>query len=95
LTECYTVRNAVRMTDSGSLIRTHRTRLSPPLSLGDLAARTGITKASLSRIETGKQALTLPTGRKISVALGIPLDRLMPEVAAMFAGATRRKRAAR
>jgi transcriptional regulator with XRE-family HTH domain len=88
-------RNFGLMTDSGTLIRTTRKGRRPAMTLDRLAALTGTTKANLSRIETGKQALTIPTATKISAALGIPLDALMPEVAAMFAGTARRKRAAR
>lgn len=54
------------------------------MTLADLGEKVGMTKATLSRIETGDMALTLDAARRISAATGVPLRELMPEVAKEF-----------
>jgi transcriptional regulator with XRE-family HTH domain len=73
------------MGKSGHTIRAYREAQRPPLLLRELAARIGISKASLSRIENGKQELTLDLARRIAATTGVPLRELLPGVAREFA----------
>ncbi len=77
----------MHMTEAGELIRGFRLSQMPKLSQGALAARVGITKASLSRIESGKLPLSIDLGRKLSIETGIPFRRLRPDLAEMVEAA--------
>lgn len=66
-------------------VRAYRLRQTPPLKLGDLARRIGTTTANLSRIETGKQALSDALLPKIVAETGIPARELRPDLAKLFA----------
>lgn len=54
------------------------------MPLKALAGRLGLTKASLSRIENGKQSMTPRVARKLSEETGIAIRDLCPELAEMF-----------
>jgi transcriptional regulator with XRE-family HTH domain len=73
------------MDESLHPVRIYRNAQTPPVRLEDLAAKIGITKPSLSRIETGKQPLSVDLAKKISDATDIPMRELCPEIAKMFA----------
>lgn len=73
------------MADSLHPVRAYRLGQTPPLSLDALAERVGVTKSSLSRIETGKLSLSQDLAIKLSRATGIPMRKLCPELAALFA----------
>lgn len=75
------------MTDSLHPVRAYRLSQDPPVTLQALASDVGITKASLSRIETGKLALSQKVGEKLSRRTGIPLAILLPDLAKLFDGA--------
>lgn len=72
------------MADSMHPIRKYRRAQTPRMPLRQLAADVGISKVSLSRIETGKQALTPELAMKFAVRTGIPARVLCPELAALF-----------
>ena len=74
----------MRMTESGEVIRDYRHGQEPRMPQEVLAAKVGVTKATLSRIESGKLPLTLDVALKISAATGIPMRKLMPELADKF-----------
>jgi transcriptional regulator with XRE-family HTH domain len=60
-------------------LRKFRNAASPKISLADFADQIGITAASLSRIERGKQNPPVETLRKIVQATGgkVPADALL------------------
>lgn len=72
------------MADSIHPIRQYRHKQTPPLPLRTLAAQVGITKVSLSRIETGKQEPSPELWQRLSQETGIPMRELCPKLAAMF-----------
>lgn len=72
------------MTESGELIRDFRRNQTPKMTLKTLADKVGITKASLSRIETGKLALSTETAKKLAVVMQVPLRQLLPELAELM-----------
>lgn len=47
------------------------------LSLGDLAARTNLSPSTISRIETGKRAISLDVLRPLATALHVSVDALL------------------
>lgn len=65
-------------------LRAYRNQHKPRISLDSLAKSIGRSKATLSRIETGKQDLTVDIARKIAAATGIPLRELRPDLAKEF-----------
>lgn len=74
------------MVDSVHPVRAYRKAHHPPLALEQLAGAVGVTKATLSRVETGKLPLTVPLATKISRETGIPMAVLCPDLAPMFEG---------
>ena len=62
--------------------RLKRLRSLRSVSLADLAARTGISKSTLSRLETGQRRPSLELLLPLAQAYGVPLDELVgaPEV---------------
>lgn len=66
-------------------IRIYRQAQTPVVTLDALAKLVGISKANLSRIETGDQELTTALAKKISDATGIPMRVLCPDLAKIFA----------
>lgn len=86
MTESYAMRNHKHMTESGERIRDYRLSQKPRMPQEDLAVKVGITKASLSRIESGKLPLSIDLAQKISEATGIPFRDLRPDLAAMVEG---------
>lgn len=78
------MRNHRPMAESGELIRDFRRSRKPKMPQSELATAVGITKASLSRIESGKLALSLDLAKKLSAETGIPMRALLPDLAAMF-----------
>lgn len=87
MTKSYGTRNHCRMSDSLHPIRAYRQAQTPPMTLEGLAGRIGISKVSLSRIETGKQELSPALAKKVFEATGIPLRELRPDLAGMFEAA--------
>jgi transcriptional regulator with XRE-family HTH domain len=75
-------------------LRAFRLRQRPAMSLSVLAARTATTKATISRIETGKQKITEDLLGKLVAGTGIPARVLRPDLAELF-GARRARRRAR
>lgn len=73
------------MVENAHPVRVYRRAQVPPVTLLDLATRIGITKSSLSRIETGKHELTTDLAQKISAETGIPMRVLCPDLAKVFA----------
>lgn len=53
-----------------------------PLSV--LAVDVGVTKATLSRIETGDMRLSIELAKKLNARTGIAMALLLPELASMF-----------
>jgi transcriptional regulator with XRE-family HTH domain len=72
------------MADSTHPVRLYRKAQSPPLALSDLAGDIGVTKATLSRIETGKMPLSVGLATKLRKRTGIPMSVLCPDLAPMF-----------
>jgi len=75
------------MTDSGQAIRDWRHSQTPTVSLAKLAADVGTSKVSMSRIETGKQAITTDMLEKLVNRTGIAAAVLCPALAKVFAQA--------
>lgn len=73
------------MSDSGTLIRDWRNRQQPRVTLSELAGSIGLSKVSMSRIETGRQAITAENALKLSERTGIAVGQLCPDLARMFA----------
>lgn len=65
-------------------IRLYRQAQTPVVTLATLAEQVGISKANLSRIETGDQELTASLAKKLSDVTGIPMRVLCPDLAKMF-----------
>lgn len=63
----------------GDNLRAERARKG--WSQEQLATRSGVTPATISRIESGKDPL-FSTATKLARALGCPIDSLLPQVAA-------------
>lgn len=61
----------------GANIRRHRAQMG--LTLTELAARSGLTKGALSKIETGQGTAAIATILRIAEALGIPLAELFAD----------------
>src|SRR5262245_57390503 len=57
--------------------RVRRIRLEQRLSLDELAERSGVSRAALSKIERGERHTRLGNAVRIAEALGIPLARLL------------------
>ena len=77
-------------------VRAFRQSQKPPMKQALLAERIGITKPSLSRIETGKQRVTADLLPKLVAETGIPAAILRPDLAKLFnSAAPRTKRRAR
>lgn len=60
-----------------SPVREFRHQQQPRLTLAALAKRIGTTKENLSRIETGKQGLSLKMAKALSRETGIPAAKLL------------------
>ncbi|MFZ0140147.1 MAG: XRE family transcriptional regulator [Aeromicrobium sp.] len=62
--------------------RLKRLRSARGVTLGDLASQTGISKSTLSRLETGQRKPSLELLLPLAEAYGVPLDELVgaPEV---------------
>lgn len=56
-------------------------------SLSGLARMLDVDKSQLSKVERGLGGLSPEKTRRVAVELGIPMDRLAPELAAMRAEA--------
>lgn len=54
------------------------------MPLSALAGDIGVTKATLSRIETGDMRLSIDLAKKLNARTGIAMARLLPELASMF-----------
>jgi len=65
-------------------LRAYRLGQDPTITLEDLADRLGTTKASLSRIESGKQQLSEELLRKLVAETGISASALRPDLAKLF-----------
>lgn len=74
-------------------VRAFRLRQKPTLSLEDLAARLGTTKANLSRIENGKQRVSEDLLPKFVAETPIPARLLRPDLAKLFFPECARRRA--
>jgi transcriptional regulator with XRE-family HTH domain len=75
--------------------RLRRLRRAAGLSLGDLAARSGVSRAMLSQIETLKTNPTIAVLWKVSSGLGVPFSELLgsseaPPAARLFPAARAR-----
>jgi transcriptional regulator with XRE-family HTH domain len=61
-------------------VRLRKVRLMQGLSQQDLAAKSGVTAANISRIETGETSQPRPsTLRKLAAALDVPVAELWEE----------------
>lgn len=58
-------------------IRLRHLREKKSLSLGDLSHTTGISKSTLSRLETGQRKPSLELLLPIAAAMGVPLDEIV------------------
>ena len=65
-------------------LRAYRERHQPPLTQEQLAGQLGVSKASVSRWETGERKLELDLLPDISSKTGIPPAKLRPDLAEMF-----------
>jgi transcriptional regulator with XRE-family HTH domain len=74
-------------------LRAYRLRQSPPVTLKNLAERVGTTKATLSRIETGKH-INMSKGllEKVISETGLSAAILRPDLASLFAAGKPQKR---
>ncbi len=61
------------------LARLRSTRLRLALSQADLAARSGVEKATISRLEGGRQRARPSTARKLAQALGVEPAELLAD----------------
>lgn len=74
-------------------LRAYRERREPTLTQEQLANFLGVSKASVSRWETGKRKLDEENLlAAISAKTGIPAAKLRPDLAAMFKSAKPRRR---
>lgn len=73
------------MVESVHPVRAYRLSQSPPVKLRELAKRLGTTTANLSRIETGKQAVSDVLLVKLVAETGISARVFRPDLAALFA----------
>jgi transcriptional regulator with XRE-family HTH domain len=62
----------------GEVIRTRRATLRPKLTQQQLAARVGISRASLANIETGRQSVMVHQLFDLAQALELPASDLLP-----------------
>jgi transcriptional regulator with XRE-family HTH domain len=58
-------------------VRLRQLREKKSLSLGDLSRTTGISKSTLSRLETGQRKPSLELLLPIAAAMGVPLDEIV------------------
>jgi transcriptional regulator with XRE-family HTH domain len=58
-------------------VRLRQLREKKSLSLGDLSRTTGISKSTLSRLETGQRKPSLELLLRIAAAVGVPLDEIV------------------
>lgn len=65
-------------------LRAFRHQQTPRLRLKTLAQRVGSTHASLSRIEKGKQTISIGLAQKCAAVTGIPIRELRPDLARHF-----------
>ena len=61
------------------------------LSLSDLAQFTGLSRATINRIENGKQKPMPRTIRKLATALNVDVQELTSEQGSFFDGSERRQ----
>lgn len=73
--------------DSLHPLRAYRERQDPPLTQEQLAGQLGVSKASVSRWETGERKPEQELVPVISRKTGIPPEELRPDLAFMFAAA--------
>jgi transcriptional regulator with XRE-family HTH domain len=66
--------------------------MKPPVKQRDLAERIGTTKANLSRIENGKQELSVELLPKLVAETGISASRLRPDLEKLFVSTRSRRR---
>jgi transcriptional regulator with XRE-family HTH domain len=66
--------------DFGRRVRDHRS--SRGLSLEDLAAKAGVSRAMLSKVERGEKSPTIPIASKIARGLGLSLSLLVGDAEA-------------
>lgn len=81
------------MDDAVHPLRAFRLRQQPAMSLNALARRLATTKATISRIETGKQRITEALLGKLVAGTDIPAHVLRPDLAKLFASPPTRRRA--
>lgn len=55
------------------------------LSRADICAATGISRAMLSLIESGKRRIGVDKAESFAAALGLPVHKVRPDLALMFA----------
>ena len=75
----------VRVIDSPSLYRAigkgiRRARISAKLSQQEVGAILGMTRAAVSNIEAGRQAIMLPHIYNLALRLKLPLTRFLPRM---------------
>jgi transcriptional regulator with XRE-family HTH domain len=70
------IRDATLYKSLGALIRRRRRRLE--LTQADLAAKLGVSRASLANIETGRQNVLVHQLYDLSDALDLPVQDLLP-----------------
>lgn len=68
------------MPDSVHPIRAYRKSQHPPIPLETLAGDVGVTKATLSRIETGALALSDKLALRLARRTGISMQVLRPDL---------------
>lgn len=59
------------------MVRLREVRERLLVTQAELSARSGVTEATISRLENGKQSARIPTVRKIAAALGVPAADLL------------------
>jgi transcriptional regulator with XRE-family HTH domain len=70
----------------GDALRIRRMELG--MSLEDVMRKTDIDRSNLSKLERGVIGAHLRTVRKLAVALDLPMDQIVPELAALKAKQT-------
>jgi transcriptional regulator with XRE-family HTH domain len=65
----------------GKSVRKRRVRLG--LSQEEFADKAGIHRTYVSAIELGKVAISIRVARKLAIALGLPLSKLLQDVERM------------
>lgn len=76
------------MKANGSLLRV--TRIEQGRSLSELARTVRIDKGTLSKVEREQEGLSPERMRRLAIELGLPMDRVAPELAQLRLEAERR-----